>query len=145
MILLTTVELARAVRSSLAAHVMPVVEDEFATVQLAAALVALAEVEARLAGADPCEAEAERLGEGLQALADGEGAPDPLAGEVASAVSLVDPRDRDRRLREILAELALGDDGEIAAAALALLRDNGMKTAAEDGAWVCREAVASLE
>ena len=145
MILLTTLELVQAVRSSLAVHVTPAVDDGFAAVQLAAALVALAEVEARLQGADPCEAEAERLREGLQAIADRDGAPDGIANEVASAVAIEDARERDRRLREILAGLALGDDEATAAAAIGLLTDNGMKTAAEDGAWLCREAMASLQ
>lgn len=145
MILLSTVDLVRAVRASLEAHVAPALGSEFASVQLAAALIALAEVEARVEGADPCAVEGARLLDGLRGIAAGSTDAGWLAEELAAVESVADHRERDRRLRQIVADLALGDDGALADGALALLTDNGMKTAAEDGVWVCKEAVASLQ
>lgn len=150
MIFLTTAEIVAAVRHSLADHVAAEMQTDFGRVQVAAALVALGEVEARLGGADPCAAESSRLTEGLRRLA-GEIANElpavapAIEAAVRAAEAVTDLRERDRSLREELCRLVLDGDRRVVEHALKLAAENGAATAADDAAWVCREALTSLQ
>ena len=104
MIVLDSAQILAAVSRSLEAHVLPAVGDDFARVQVRAALKALAEVRDRLENGDPCErsnriieAVARQLADSLrqQAPAFAAGLDAALNGAPAGDT----PRDRARQLR----------------------------------------------
>lgn len=149
MIVLDSAQILAAVSRSLEAHVLPAVGDDFARVQVRAALEALAEVRDRLVNGDPCErsnriieAEVRRLAESLrhEAPAFATGLDTALKGVPAGDA----PRDRARQLGKALWDLVSGDDGPAANQLLALLSAEALRTMNEDNAWMCSEAILSL-
>ena len=149
MIVLDSAQILAAVSRSLEAHVLPAVGDDFARVQVRAALKALAEVRDRLENGDPCErsnriieAEARQLADSLrqQAPAFAAGLDAALNGAPTGDA----PRDRARQLGEALWDLVSGDDGPAANRLLAILSAEALRTMNEDNTWMCPEAILSL-
>ena len=149
MIHLDSVEILAAVRRSLQAHVLPELSDDFARVQVHAALKTLAEVGDRLENGDPCERSNRITVAGVRELADSLRSENPgfaakLDAALAKAPDGGPPRERARRLGESLWELVSGNDDPAAARLLELLRQEALRTVGEDNAWMCGEAIASL-
>jgi hypothetical protein len=149
MIHLDSVEILAAVRRSLEAHVLPELSDDFARVQVHAALKTLAEVGDRLENGDPCERSNRIIESGVRELAESIRSEDPaFAAKLDAALSAAPdegpPRERARRLGESLWTLVSGNDAPAAARLLELLRQEALRTVGEDNTWMCGEAIASL-
>lgn len=138
MIWLSTVEIVEAVQRCLSEHVGPQCRDEYATVQLSAAVLALEEVANRLKVGDPVEDDNQRmrkLAERFQLSVAGDVEPRnvddqrrlnvELRSALAAALSAGPPA----RRRQVLGDL-VGVEKAIARA---------------DVQWICPEAIASLE
>jgi len=98
MILLDSVEILAAVRRSLEAHVLPELRDDFARVQVQSALKALAEVEDRLVGGEPCERMNRDIETGVRALADSVRSESPgFARSLEAALAAAAPDATSRR------------------------------------------------
>ena len=148
MILLDSVQILDAVRRSLDEHVLPKLDDDFARVQMAAAQKALAEVSQRLTGGDPCAVLNAELDASVRELAArlSESSPD-YARDLEKAVAEAradEPRERSRELGEALWQLVEREDEPAAEELMAILRAQAMKSATEDAAWMCLEAIHSL-
>jgi hypothetical protein len=149
MIALDSVEILAAVRRSLEAHVLPELRDDFARVQVQAALKALAEVCDRLENGDPCERSNRILEAGVRELAESvrSGSPAFAAGleaALATAAESDAPRDRARQRGEALWRMVSAVDDPAADRLLALLSAEALRTMFEDNVWMCPEAIASL-
>jgi len=149
MILLDSVEILAAVRRSLEAHVLPELRDDFAQVQVQAALKALAEIGDRLENGDPCERSNRNLEAGVRELAESVRSESPafatgLEAALAAAPRDAAPRERARQLGEALWRLVSGSEDPAATRLMALLREEALRTASEDAVWMCGEAIASL-
>jgi hypothetical protein len=149
MIHLDSAQILAAVRRSLESHVLPELSDDFARVQVYAALKTLAEVGDRLEHGDPCERSNRITVAGVRQLADSLRPENPgFAAKLDAALANVPeegpPRERARRLGESLWELVSGNDDPAAARLLELLRQEALRTVAEDNTWMCGEAIASL-
>ncbi len=149
MILLDSQEILAAIRTSLETHVLPVLTDEFAQIQVDAALTALAEVSDRLENGDPYLAVNARLEAGLTDLvAEIRDDSPAVAGEVEAALTdaggAADPREWNRRLGEALTDVLAGTDPAVARVNQVLAQDAGL-TAAEDSKWICARAIESLQ
>jgi hypothetical protein len=149
MILLDSVEILAAVRRSLEAHVLPELRDDFAQVQVQAALKALAEIGDRLENGDPCERSNRNLEAGVRELAESVRFESPafasgLEAALAAAPRDAAPRERACQLGEALWRLVSGSEDPAATRLMALLREEALRTASEDAVWMCGEAIASL-
>jgi hypothetical protein len=149
MIVLDSVQILAAVSRSLETHVLPELEDDFARVQVQSALKALAEVRDRIENGDPCARSNDIIEAGVRELADGlrNDSPEFAAGLEAALAATPggdEPRDRARQLGEALWQLVAANEGPAAAQLLALLSSEAIRTMAEDNAWMCPEAIASL-
>ncbi|MDP6980126.1 MAG: hypothetical protein QF570_16235 [Myxococcota bacterium] len=149
MIVLDSAQILAAIRRSLETHVLPQLTDDFAQVQVLAALKALDEVGHRLDNGDPAEHSYRLIEAGVRELAESvrSESPDLSAGLDAalSAVAEGDaPRDRLRQLGESLWALYSASEGPGADELLAILQAEALRTMSEDNAWICPEAIASL-
>ncbi len=149
MLTVDSVQILAAVRRSFDAHVLPKLDDDFARVQVAAALKALEEVSHRLEEGDPCELLNSNIESDAVELANtvrGE-SPDfasALDRAVAGAPRGDDPRERNRQLVEALWPLASQEGDANAAKLLELLSRRGIEAAERDAVWMCPEALLSL-
>lgn len=149
MILLDSVEILAAVRRSLEAHVLPELRDDFARVQVQAALKALAEIGDRLENGEPCERSIHNIEAGVRELADSIRSESPafaegLVAALAAPPADAAPRERSRQLGDALWSLVSGSEDPAAVRLMALLREEALRTASEDAEWMCGEAIASL-
>jgi hypothetical protein len=149
MILLDSVEILAAVRRSLEAHVLPELRDDFARVQVQAALKALAEIGDRLENGEPCERSIRNIEAGVRELAESIRSESPafadsLDAALAATPADAAPRERARQLGETLWSLVSGSEDPAAVRLMALLREEALRTASEDAVWMCGEAIASL-
>ena len=149
MILLETREILAAVRRSLESNVLPELADGFARVQVIAALRALDEVVDRMEHGDPLERVNERLERDLSALAsdlpEESAALAAAIGEMlAGAARIPDPRERNRVVGERLTDLLAGED-PATGRLRHLLEMESARTAGDDAAWMCQEAIESLQ
>jgi len=149
MILLDTSETLAAVQRALEAHVLPELEDDFARVQVQAALRALAELQHRIEHGDPCDTMNRNIDAGVRAIADDvrDESPEFAAG-LLSALDAA-PADATARARacavgNALWERIAASDGPGAARVFEVLRSEAIRTAAEDRDWMCLEAIVSL-
>ena len=149
MLFLSSTQILAAVRRSLETHVLPEVGDDFARVQIAAALKALEEVGDRLENGDPCERSNARLEAGLREIAGNarQNSPDTAAGLDAALENPAsgEPRERARRLGEAVAALLTRSDAPARLQVLKLLQDEAGQSTSEDANWVCLEALRSLQ
>jgi HAMP domain-containing protein len=149
MILLDATETLAAVRRSLEAHVLPELEDDFARVQVQAALRALAELSQRLENGDPCEEMNRNIDAGVREIAEDVRAESPefsasLEAALATAPADAAPRVRAREVGDALWRLISGRDQPGAARVFEVLRKEAIRTASDDREWMCDEAIASL-
>jgi len=149
MIVLDSAQILAAVERSLETHVLPVLSDDFARVQVLSALKALAEVSNRLENGDPAERSNGIIEAGVRELAASVRSESPeFAAKLEAAVEATPegeaPRDRSRQLGGALWNLCSEDQGPAAARLLALLQAEALRTMGEDNVWMCPEAIASL-
>lgn len=149
MILVESREILAAVRRSLEVNVLPAVAEDFARVQVIAAIRALDEVADRLDHGDPLHGVNGRLERDLGDLAADLAETSPeLGSRVAALLSqtagISDPREKYRVIGEGVTELLTGDEP-----ATALIRHvmevESARTSADDAAWMCPEAIESLQ
>lgn len=149
MIVLDSAQILNAVKRSLETHVLPALDDDFARIQVLAALKALAEVSDRLENGDPAKRSNAIIEAGVRELADS------IRAEASDFAAKLDtvleakpegeaPRDRSRQLGEALWTLHSETQGPAAARLLAILQAEALRTMNEDNAWICPEAIASL-
>jgi len=149
MIALDSAQILGSIKLSLETHVLPEVSDDFARVQVLAAIKALAEIGDRLTNGDPSDRSNGIIETGVRALADSVQADAPeFAKGLAAALSAKPagdaPRDRSRQLGEDLWSLYSANEGAAADQLLAILQAEALRTMGEDNAWICPEAILSL-
>lgn len=149
MILLDSDQILAAIGRSLSTHVLPALTDDYARLQVTAALTALDEVRHRLANGDPYEAVNAELRDRLTAFADEVRASAPQAAERVDAARGQldhdgDARERYRLLAEALTELLASDDPALAGLR-GVIEAQTMHTASEDGKWISWPAIESLQ
>ena len=149
MILLDSAEILAAVQRSLEAHVLPELRDDFARIQVQAALRALAEVGHRLENGDPRERMNQNIDAAVRAIAQNVRAEDPefaagLEAALAAAPAEATPRMQAREVGDALWRRISGSEEPGAARVFEVLRDEAIRTAGEDREWMCGEAIASL-
>jgi len=150
MMLVDSAETLAAVRRSLEAHVLPAVEDEFARIQVLAAMRAVDEVHDRLANGDSCARLNAGLEEALEAVAANLGDTDPSAAErlraaLDSLPETPEPRERRGELSARLVDVLHELHGDSRSQILQVLQDNAAQAAGQDTIWACREAIESLQ
>lgn len=138
-----------AVRRSLVTHVLGALDDDFARLQVLAAVAAIDDVIDRLRNGDPVERSNDRITAGLAALADDCRATDPDASAAVSSVldsarDIDDPRQRAATLRAGAIELARRP-GPHRHGVLALFNREASMASAEEAPWMCSEAIESLQ
>lgn len=165
MIRLDSLQTLAAVRRSLETHVLPALDDDFARLQVRAALQALADVADRIERGDPIERSNQRLRDGLTAIAEsaggspsesgaasgngsgnGSGAEtgvDAVLALVARADAEDDPRQRAHLLRTGAREL-LGTN-PLGPQILVLCQQEASLVSMEEAPWMCAEAIESLQ
>lgn len=149
MILLDTDQILAVIGRSLSTHVLPALDDEYARVQVQAALTALEEVRHRLANGDPYESVNALLRDRLSTFANSVRAASPDAAErVDAALGELgregDARARHRHLAEALTELLASDDPALGGVR-AVLEEQSIHTAAADARWISGPAIESLQ
>jgi len=149
MIVLDSVQILAAVARALETHVLPESQDEFAAVQIHAAIKALAEVSDRLQNGDPCQRMNERIETGARGVAESIRAESPAYAEEIEAVLAArpesdEPRDRARQLGQDLWILVSQREDPGAAKLLEVLQQNVLQTAGDDAIWICGESIHSL-
>ncbi len=149
MIVLDSAQILAAIRRSLESHVLPELSDDFARVQVLAALKALAEVGNRLENGDPAEHSNLRIEAGVRELAESVRSDSPDLAVGLEAALAANPegdatRDRSRQLGESLWALYTESEGPGADKLLAILQAEALRTMSEDNVWICPEAIASL-
>ena len=154
MIVLDSAQILSTVRLSLETHVLPELSDDFARVQVLSALKALAEVGNRLENGDPAARSNGIIEAAVRELADSVRSESPefttgLEAALADEPAGDGPRDRSRQLGEALWSLyseshGAESDGPAADRLLAILQAEALRTMSEDNAWICMEAIASL-
>lgn len=149
MILLESAEILAAVRRSLEAHVLTVLDDDFARLQVMSAIKAIDDVVDRLERGSPITRSGERVARGLSEVAasvaedhaEAASALRDLAGSSMSADSG----------RGALDELFAGAFGvaqsypDVRDAILRVFDQESSLTTMEDNQWMCREAIESLQ
>ena len=149
MILLDSDQILAAIGRSLTSHVLPALSDDYARVQVLAALAALDEVRDRLRNDDPYVAVNARLRDELAEFANKARA---VSASAAARVDAArgeldrgdDPRDQYRRLGEALT-LLLADPDPALRGLRQVLEHQTTLTAAADSAWICPAAIESLQ
>jgi len=149
MIVLDSIQLLDAVHRSLSSNVLPVLEDDFARVQIAAALKILEEVSDRLENGDPCEDFNSAISADVADFADRvqKDSPDfanALGEAIAKAGGAGEPRDINRQLVESLWSAATKADTKHRTELLSLLNERAKEISANDARWICPEALISL-
>ncbi len=149
MILLDSQEILAAIHRSLETHVLPAIDDDFARLQVDAALLALDEVADRLEHGDPYIAVNDRLETRLADLASEIRADSPaLAGQLdatlVDAGPIDDPRERNRVLGESLTGAMQSADPGVARLRQLMTEEVG-RIAGEDSRWMCASAINSLQ
>ncbi len=149
MIVLDSAQILTSVKLSLETHVLPELDDDFARVQVLAALKALAEVSDRLENGDPADRSNGIIEAGVRELADSIRSESPeFATKLLAALETRPegdaPRDRSKQLGEALWSLYSENEGPAADRLLAILQAEALRTMSEDNAWICMEAIASL-
>lgn len=149
MILLDSDEILAVIGRSLSSHVLPALDDEYARIQVQAALTALEEVRHRLEHGDPYVAVNAHLREQLATFAEGARTTSPEAAARVDAVRAEldrgeDPRAQYRSFAEAFTDLLADDDGALAGLR-AVLEQQAMLTAATDAKWICGPAIESLQ
>ena len=149
MMVLDSVQLLDAVQRSLSSNVLPVLEDEFARVQIAAALKLLEEVSERLEQGDPCDDLNRSIVADLTELTNRLKKDDPdtamaLEEALASASSDDGPREYNRQLVEGVWAVSKKTDAETQTQILNLLINRNIEAAEKDARWICPEALMSL-
>ncbi|MBT4161306.1 MAG: hypothetical protein HOE54_08365 [Gammaproteobacteria bacterium] len=149
MMVLDSVQLLDAVKRSLSSNVLPALEDEFARVQIAAALKLLEEVSERLEKGDPCDDLNRIVVSDLTELTGRLQKDDPetakaLQEAVASAGNEDGPREYYRQLVEGVWAVSKNTDPETHAEILNLLINRNLEAAEKDARWICPEALMSL-
>jgi hypothetical protein len=149
MILLESHQILAAVRRSLESHVLPAVEDDFARVQVASALKALAEIEHRLQNGDLCERLNQNIADGARDIAAGIRAESPSFANAVDAALGDAPaeegaRARNRQLVSALWQIMKDEQGPGAERLWILLQETAQQSMGEDAMWMCPEAIQSL-
>ncbi|MBW2230660.1 MAG: hypothetical protein JRG92_09505 [Deltaproteobacteria bacterium] len=150
MILLDNHQILAAVQRSLQTHILPMLEDDFAKVQVASAMKALQEVCDRLADGDPCDRMNADLMAGARSIVveHERGSPElcrRLEQLLSSMPENEDARDLNRALGEGLWQLvAAAHDDPAAKGLLKLLYDQALAVYSADGQYIAIEAIASL-
>ncbi len=149
MILLDSQEILAAIRASLETHVLPFLTDEFAQIQVDAALTALAEVSDRLDNGDPYLAVNARLEAGLADLVneirdEAPAVAGQLEAALADAAGADGPREWNRRLGEAVTDVLAGTDPAVARVSQVLATDASL-TSVEDSKWMSARAIESLQ
>ncbi len=149
MIVLDSPQILSAIRLSLETHVLPELTDDFAQVQVQAAVKALAEVSNRLENGDPADTSNRTIEAGVRELADSVRSDCPEFAASLEAALAAKPasdaaRDRSRQLGEALWSLFSQSEGPAADRLLAILQAEALRTMSEDNVWICPEAIASL-
>ncbi len=149
MILLDSTQTLSAVRRSLETHVLGVLDDSFARLQVLAAMKALDDVIDRLQRGDPIDRANERVEAGLRSLADSVRGESPGFAEsidslLSSAASVDQPRDRARVLGEGNTELIRRHD-PASRRLVDFLNGEAATVTLEDSTWMCQEAIESLQ
>lgn len=150
MILLDNQQILTAVQRSLETHILPMLDDDFAKVQVASAMKALQEVLDRLADGDPCDRMNADLVSGGRAIAAEHAESSPTFSRQLEQVLTALPetgeaRDKNRALGEALWQLVEGENDDPAAKALLrLLYDQALAAYSADGRYISIEAIASL-
>jgi HAMP domain-containing protein len=149
MILLDSAETLAAVQRSLEAHVLPELQDDFARIQVQAALCALAELGHRLENGDPCERMNQNIDAAVRAIAEDQRAGSPefaasLEAALDAAPAEAAARVRARSVGDALWRLISASTEPGAARVFEVLRDEAIRTAGDDREWMCGEAIASL-
>ncbi len=149
MIVLDSAQILSTIRLSLETHVLPEISDDFARVQVLAALKALAEVSDRLENGDPADRSNRIIETGVRELADSVRSQSPdFSVELDAALDAKPesdaPRERLKQLGEALWRIYSGSEGPEADRLLAILQAEALRTMSEDNAWICPEAIASL-
>jgi HAMP domain-containing protein len=148
-ILLDSDQILAAIGRSLSTHVLPALGDEYARVQVQAALTALEEVRHRLAHGDPYETVNARIRERLIGLAAEVRTGTPAAAQrIDAALDELDgggdARERHRRLAEALTELLASSDPALHGLR-AVLEEQSIEVASTDARWICGPAIESLQ
>lgn len=149
MLTLNSVQLLAAVQRSLTSHVLPMLEDDFARVQIAATLKVLEEVSDRLQHGDPCDdlnrgIKSDVIDFASQVQSDQPDFATALQQAVASAGDEGDAREINCRLVESLWSLMAKTDPENQRKLLDLLARQGVAASEKDARWLCPEALLSL-
>ena len=154
MILLDNDQILSAIRRSLDEHVLPLIDDEFARIQVTAATLALDEVVDRLRRGDPFARLNPRFEGRLAVLsadldASGEPPEDAVLGRALrqaldSIEAVDDARERHAALAALLDPLVVGD-GPGRARLRQIIQEEAGLVAAEDSVWMCGPAIESLQ
>lgn len=154
MILLDDDQTLSAVRRSLEQHVLPRVEDEFARIQVMAAMLAIDEVLDRIRNGDPYEGVNPRLEARLGSLRAELGGPDTDPHDAAlaegldavldAAAGIDDPRERFGALAAGLDRLVVGE-GAGRSRLRQMMQEEAGLVASQDSVWLCGPAIESLQ
>jgi hypothetical protein len=149
MILLDTLQILAAVQGSLKTHILPKLDDDFARIQVAAALKALEEVSNRIEHGDPCDETNSDLIAGALKVAEDHRASSPdLVARLEAALDAIPDeetgRELNRQLGAALWELVAKNEDPAALDLLELLRAQALKSYSGDTQYISSEAIASL-
>jgi HAMP domain-containing protein len=149
MILLDSLQILAAVQGSLKTHILPKLEDDFAQIQVAAALKALEEVSNRIAQGDPCDETNAELLAGARKVAEDHRMSSPdLVARLEAALDAIPSEETgralNRRLGTALWELVAKNEDPAALDLLELLRAQALKSYSGDTQYISGEAIASL-
>lgn len=149
MILLDETQTLAAVRRSLETHVLPALSDDFARIQVLAAMKAIDDVRDRFERGDPVSRSNSRLESALAELAESSGEQSPeLAARIEAVLGAVAPLD-DARTRAALLGSSLvdllADDSQARGDVFALAQKEASLVSMEDNRWMCSEAYESLQ
>jgi hypothetical protein len=147
--LLDSDQILAAVGRALSTHVLPALDDDYARIQVEAALTALDEVRHRLAHGDPYLALNDSLKLRLTEFADDLRSTAPVAATRVDAARAEldgrgDPREQHRRLGESLTIL-LADQDPALAGLRGLIEEQTALATSEDARWICGPAIDSLQ
>jgi len=149
MIYLTSSQILMAVKRSLEDSIFPELQTDYARVQLSSAILAIQEVISRLEHGDPCIDENGRIERSMAGLAENVKDEFPLLSTrlkdcIQKAANFVDPRGKNRFLKEGLWGLLKNAKSGEAKRILQVINEYMMGTIAEEQKWLNPEAIASL-